>query len=86
MDLNELLNEREWRKCKGPQDGSIDDLVDAFEHFCTNYWYIKHPERGRIPFEMREAQVETIRAWLSNRYSVVLKARFLLLVLLTRFG
>ena len=75
MDLNELLNEREWRKCKGPQDASIDDLVDAFEYFCTNYWYIKHPERGRIPFEMREAQVETIRAWLSNRYSVVLKAR-----------
>lgn len=75
MELQELLNEREWRACKGPSDASIDDLVEAFEHFCSTYWYIKHPEQGRIIFEMREAQLETIRAWLSNRYSVVLKAR-----------
>jgi len=75
MDLSELLNEKEWRKCKGPDDASIDELVEAFEYFCNNYWHIKHPERGRIVFDMREAQIETIRAWLSNRYSVVLKAR-----------
>ena len=75
MELSELLNEKEWRKCKGPEDASIDELVEAFEYFCNNYWHIKHPERGRIVFDMREAQVETIRAWLSNRYSVVLKAR-----------
>lgn len=75
MDLSELLNEKEWRKCKGPQDASVDELVEAFQYFCDNYWHIKHPERGRIKFEMREAQIETIRAWLSNRYSVVLKAR-----------
>lgn len=75
MDLSELLNEKEWRACKGPQDATVDQLVDAFEYFCQTYWHIKHPERGRIKFELREAQVETIRAWLSNRYSVVLKAR-----------
>ena len=75
MDLTELLNEKEWRLCKGPLDANIDDLVEAFEYFCLNYWHIKHPERGRIKFELREAQIETIRAWLSNRYSVVLKAR-----------
>jgi len=75
MDLTELLNEREWRRCKGPEEATIDERVEAFTYFCENYWHIKHPERGRIPFEMREAQIETIRAWMTNRYSVVLKAR-----------
>lgn len=75
MDLTELLNEREWRRCRGPEEANIDQLVEAFTYFCENYWSIKHPERGRIMFELREAQIETIRAWMSNRYSVVLKAR-----------
>lgn len=75
MELNDLLNEREWRRCRGTEDATIDELVSAFAYFCENYWHIKHPEQGRILFEMREAQVETVRAWLSNRYSVVLKAR-----------
>jgi len=75
MELNDLLNEREWRKCRGPADADIAELVEAFTYFCENYWAIKHPERGRIMFELREAQIETIRAWMTNRYSVVLKAR-----------
>ena len=75
MQLNELLNEKEWRKCRGPEDPSTEELVEAFRHFCTTYWSIKHPERGRIIFDLREAQTKTIEAWLSNRYSVVLKAR-----------
>ena len=75
MELQELMNEREWRRCRGPADPTPDDLVDAFQYFCENYWFIKHPERGRIVFEMRESQLETIRAWVSNRYNVVLKAR-----------
>ena len=75
MELNELLNEREWRLCKGPDNATIDQQVEAFAHFCANYWYIKHPEKGRILFELREAQLETVREWLSNRYSLVLKAR-----------
>lgn len=75
MELNELVNEREWRVCRGPKDATTDDLVDAFTYFCENYWHIKHPERGRIKFEMRTAQIETVRSWLDNRYSVVLKAR-----------
>ena len=75
MEINELIQEREWRLCRGPKNASTDELLDAFEHFCSNYWFIKHPERGRIKFEMREAQRETVRAWLESRYSVVLKAR-----------
>lgn len=75
MELSELINEREWRLCRGPDDASESDLADAFEHFCTNYWFIRHPERGRILFEMREAQKETAYAWIANRNSIVLKAR-----------
>ena len=75
MELQELVHEREWRLCRGPETATTDDLVIAFSHFCENYWFIKHPERGRIKFDMREAQIETIRSWMDNRYSVVLKAR-----------
>lgn len=75
MELNELLTEKEWRLCKGPMDATDEELVEAFTYFCSNYWYIRHPERGRILFEMREAQIETARVWITQRYSIVLKAR-----------
>ena len=75
MNISDLVNEKEWRACKGPANATTEELLVAFTHFCSTYWYIRHPERGRIVFEMREAQVETIEAWLNNRYSIVLKAR-----------
>ena len=75
MELTDLLNEKEWRKCKGSDTATLEEQVAAFEHFCSNYWMIRHPERGRIKFELREAQRETIETWLSTRYSIVLKAR-----------
>ena len=75
MELSDLLNEKEWRLCKGPENATTEDLVDAFNYFCSNYWFIKHPEKGRIKFEMREAQLETVQGWIENRYTIVLKAR-----------
>ena len=75
MELTPLLNEKEWRKCRGPENASLDEQIEAFAYFCSNYWCIKHPERGRIKFELREAQLSTIRSWMSERYSIVLKAR-----------
>ena len=75
MELSDLLNEKEWRKCRGVDGATVEELVDAFSYFCTNYWFIRHPERGRIKFEMRVAQRATAEAWLTNRYSIVLKAR-----------
>jgi hypothetical protein len=75
MELTDLLNEREWRKCKGREGASPEELVEAFSHFCSTYWTIRHPERGRIKFELREAQQETARVWIEERYSIVLKAR-----------
>ena len=75
MELTDLLNEKEWRLCKGPDNATPEELTEAFTYFCANYWFIRHPERGRILFEMREAQTETARVWISARYSIVLKAR-----------
>lgn len=75
MELTELVNEKEWRKCRGPEDATVEEQLEAFRYFCENYWHIKHPERGRIKFELREAQIETMRSWMGERYTVVLKAR-----------
>ena len=74
MQLDELLQEREWRLCRG-KDDSLEAQLAAFQHFCANYWYIKHPSKGRIRFELRPAQVETVKTWMGERYTVVLKAR-----------
>jgi hypothetical protein len=72
--LNELLEEREWRKCC-PQTRDPRKLLAAFEYFCATYVYIKHPEHGRMPFNLFESQRESVDLWLRNRYSLLLKAR-----------
>ena len=73
-DLSQLLEEREWRKCC-PNTRDPDRLIEAFTYFCSKYWYIKHPEHGRIRFNMFDAQVESVDLWINNRYSLMLKAR-----------
>ena len=75
MELTDLLNEKEWRKCKGGEGATTDELLAAFSYFCATHWMIRHPERGRIKFVLREAQEETVRVWIDSRYSIVLKAR-----------
>ena len=75
MELTDLLNEKEWRKCKGREGATTEELVASFSYFCSTYWTIRHPERGRIKFTLREAQEETVRVWIDSRYSIVLKAR-----------
>lgn len=74
--LGKLLLERTWRQyCPPWSESSTDELVAAFEGFCREQWHIRHPAKGRIPFELSEAQHETIEAWIENRNSIVLKAR-----------
>ena len=77
FEFAQLLEEKEWRKC-APRSNDPDVLLAGFLYFCENYWFIRHPERGRIKFDLFEAQVETIESWLSTRYSLILKAMFLL--------
>lgn len=70
-ELSDLLNEAEWRRCKG--NGPAD--YEACRYFLETYWKIRHPEQGAILFEMRDAQRSTLHAWINNRMSIVLKAR-----------
>jgi hypothetical protein len=74
-DLDELLLEKEWRRCAPAWDTStLDDKIEAFTYWCEHYVFIKHPQGRRI-FDMRDAQRETVRIWLSDESSIVLKAR-----------
>jgi len=75
MQLEELVNEYNFRKCRGPENATDEQLLEAFVFFCNNYAYIKHPNQGRIQFILREAQVETAKAWIEKRYTIVLKSR-----------
>jgi hypothetical protein len=68
------MQEIEWRKC-APKTKDPRKLYEAFIYFCNNYWYIKHPEDGRIKFNLFDAQQETVNAWVRNRYVLILKAR-----------
>jgi hypothetical protein len=72
--LEDLLEEREWRKC-APNTADPEKLLEAFLYFCERYWYIKHPEHGRIRFKLYDAQVASVKLWINNRYSLMLKAR-----------
>lgn len=74
-NLEELLQEREWRRCAPDWDTSTTaQKIEAFTYFVTNYWYIRGPKK-RMKLNMRDAQRETIAVWISERYSIALKAR-----------
>jgi hypothetical protein len=74
IPFEELYQEREWRRCS-PRTTDCDELIKAFTYFCENYWYIKHPERGRIQFQLYDSQTQAAQMWLGSRYSLLLKAR-----------
>ena len=71
-DLDDLLWEREFRRCRG--DGTVDGDLEGFVYFCRKYVTIKHPN-GRRLFNLREAQIETVEAFLDNEKVLILKAR-----------
>ena len=73
-DFAQLREEMEYRKCF-PDSSDSEVLLEGYLYFCEKYWTIRHPERGRIPFVLFEAQVETVKSWLNDRYSLILKAR-----------
>lgn len=74
--LEELVQEREWRRIAPNWRNSTDDQkIEAFRYFCARYWWIRHPERGRINFELFDSQVEAVYLWITQRYTVALKAR-----------
>lgn len=66
-----LLNEAEWRKCKGTSRSD----VGALKYFLERYCFIQHPTEGSILIPLRAAQHEILDTWTVERYSIVLKAR-----------
>jgi hypothetical protein len=78
----ELRHEAEWRLWFPNvqwgnavlDDATTDRLLRGFESFCLQI-EIKHPSRGRIPLQLRDAQRETVRAWIQHTRVVNLKAR-----------
>lgn len=64
LTTNELIQEAEWRRC------AADEI-----YFLEKYWYIRHPEHGKILFKLRDAQKEILEVWNTERYSISLKAR-----------
>ena len=72
--FEEIWNEKQWRMC-APTTDDPAKLLDGFLYFCEHFWHIRHPERGRINFDLFEAQIETVHSWLNYRYSLILKAR-----------
>ena len=74
-NFDELLLEKQFRRCAPAWDKGPDALLEGFQYFCSNFWHIRHPERGKILLELRDAQLETASTWMRERWVVVLKAR-----------
>ena len=61
---NKLHRELEYRRCRADES-----------YFLRNYWMIRHPERGLVPFELFDYQEEALSAFADERFNLVLKAR-----------
>ncbi len=71
----DLANEEEWRRCFPVEGSTPAQMAEGFRHFCANHWTIQRHDGGRVPFELYDAQYESVLSWLSDRYSITLKAR-----------
>lgn len=64
ISAQEARQEIIWRKCQ----------KDPF-YFLEHFFKIRHPKRGAILLELRDAQRQTLEVWLKEDLSLVLKAR-----------
>lgn len=65
----ELTNDQimEVVKCADPDTG--------YEYFLRNYFYIQHPVRGQLLYDPYDFQVDLIKNYHDNRYSISMLAR-----------
>lgn len=47
VSFEQVWQEKQWRMC-APQTDDPDKLMQGFMYFCEHFWFIRHPERGRI--------------------------------------
>ena len=62
--IEQVRQELEWRRCCNDE-----------RYFLEKYWKIRVPGKGLVSFKLRDAQVEVLESWNSNRYTIALKAR-----------
>lgn len=53
----------------------IDRCARDPEYFIMNYCMISHPQKGLIPFKLRDYQKELLENFLGHQFNIVLKAR-----------
>lgn len=58
----------------GMTEHDVDAVIAAFTSFCENNFWVKIPG-GRQPLVLRDAQLDTLRAIVESRKTVILKAR-----------
>lgn len=59
-----IYQEKMWRKCVADE-----------AYFLSNFWKIRVPGKGTIQFQPYDCQLEALKHWATERYSVTLKAR-----------
>lgn len=64
----------DWTLLELP-DEFVQVLYDGFLAFCRDNLSIKFPGRGRIAFELRDAQKQIVWDWIKYRRNICLKAR-----------
>ena len=82
LQLDMLEREIQWRTwfpsgmvlTPGMSELEADQVLEAFQAFCRDCFTVKIAGE-RVPLELREAQVDTVRAIIENRRVVALKAR-----------
>lgn len=72
-DVAELLWERQRRRYRGTE-GDVESQLAGFVAWCADHVKIAHPN-GKRPFEMRPPQLHIARGYLTNRRTLILKAR-----------
>lgn len=60
----ELVQEAMWRKCAASP-----------EFFFRHFWFLQHPEKGAILFDLFEPQARALKVFMDERYVITLKAR-----------
>lgn len=84
LDAEQVKREMLWRSwfprvpfnpVKVTPTEDVDKLLAAFEAFCQGTFTVKVPGIGSVPLKLYDSQRETVRGWLTHRYTVVLKAR-----------
>lgn len=53
----------------------VEKCMQDPEYFIRNYCMISHPEKGLIPFDLRDYQEDLLHDMRSHRFNLVLKAR-----------